>query len=129
MSMIYDELKNAEQLRHGGSHIRAGLKIKGEISGTEDLLADGIIEGPVTLTGAMLRVGETGSITGNVAANAVVVHGTVSGNVEARDMVKIAPSGSITGDIVTSRIGVDDGARCKGSIDVGRKQGSPPPIT
>lgn len=121
MSMIYDELKNAEQIKASGSHIRAGVQIRGEISGGEDLLVNGKIEGPVTLTGATLAVGENGNITGNISAKSIVILGGVSGNVDAQDMLKIASTGSISGDIVTPRISVEDGARCKGSIDVGRK--------
>ena len=121
MSMIYDELKKAEQLRHNGSHISAGVRIKGEISGSEDLVADGAIEGPVSLEGAMLSIGETGNVKGNIAAKTVVVHGAVNGNVSATDLINVAPTGSIAGDILTARIAIEDGARCKGTIDVGRK--------
>lgn len=121
MSMIYDELRNAEQGKTNGSHIRAGVHIKGEVSGSEDLLVDGTVEGPVTITGATLSVGESGNIAGNVTAKSIVVLGGVIGNVDAQDVLKIAPTGSIAGDIVTSRISVEDGARCKGAIDVGRK--------
>jgi cytoskeletal protein CcmA (bactofilin family) len=120
MSKIYDELKNAEQSRRG-SHIAVGLRIKGEISGNEDLLAEGTIEGPINLADGILIVGEKGGISGNIAAKEIVVHGTVTGNVEARNRVEIKPNGSITGDIVTSRIVIDDGAYCKGSIEIGRK--------
>jgi len=120
MSKIYDELKSAENGRRG-SYLRAGLAIKGDISGNEDLVADGAIEGPVRLTDAKLSVGETGSVKGDVAATEIVVYGSVTGKVEARDRVEIKPSGSILGDIVSARIVIEDGAKCKGSIDIGRK--------
>ena len=121
MSMIYDELRNAEQIKTNGSHIRAGVQIKGEISGNEDLLIDGRVDGPVTLAGATLAIGESGNVTGNIAAKSIIVLGGVTGNVDAQDVLKIAPTGSITGDMVTARISIEDGARCKGAIDVGRK--------
>lgn len=120
MSKIFDELKNAEQARRG-SYIRPGLSIKGEIAGNEDLITEGAIEGPVKLTDAALSIGENGSVNGNVAAKEVVVYGSVTGNVEARERVEIKSSGSILGDITSARIVIDDGARCKGSIDIGKK--------
>lgn len=120
MSKIYDELKNAENERRG-SYIGSDLVIKGEISGNEDLVADGAIEGPVRLTEAKLNIGETGSVKGDVAATEIVVFGSVTGKVEARNRVEIKPSGSILGDIVSARIVIEDGAKCKGSIDIGRK--------
>jgi cytoskeletal protein CcmA (bactofilin family) len=97
------------------------MTIKGEVSGGEDLLAEGTIEGPVNLTNAILTVGEKGGVIGNVSAKDVIVHGAVTGNVQARDRVEIKPKGSIIGDIITSRIVIDDGAHCKGSIEIGHK--------
>lgn len=120
MSKIFDELKDAEQSRRG-SYIRPGLTIKGEITGSEDLISEGTIEGPVKLMDAALSIGEAGSVNGNVAAKEVVVYGSVTGNVEARERVEIKSSGSILGDIASARIVIDDGARCKGSIDIGKK--------
>jgi cytoskeletal protein CcmA (bactofilin family) len=122
VSKIYDELKGAEQMRSNGqSHIHSGLTIKGEISGNEDLVADGNVEGPITLTDAILTIGESGSVKGNLAAKEIIVHGSVTGNVTARERVVISSKGSIVGDIVTSRIAIEDGARCKGSIEIGGK--------
>lgn len=120
MSKLLDELKDAEQTRRG-SYIRPGLTIKGEITGTEDLLNEGLIEGPVKLADAALSVGEEGSVKGDIAAKQVVVFGAVTGNVQAAERVEIKSSGSILGDIASARIVIDDGARCKGSIDIGRK--------
>ena len=119
MSKIYDELKDAEQARRS-SQIRPGLRVNGEISGNEDLLVEGSVNGPVNLGDGVLTVGDTGNVKGDVTAREVIVLGSVTGNIEARDRVEIRPSGSITGDIVTSRIVIDDGARCKGAIEVGR---------
>ncbi len=120
MSKIYDEVKSAEQFRHA-SNISAGLRIAGQISGNEDLVVDGIVEGPVQLAEGTLTVGEKGTVKGNVIARETVVHGTVTGNVQARDRVEIKPSGSVVGDLTTSRITIGDGAYYKGSIEIGQK--------
>jgi cytoskeletal protein CcmA (bactofilin family) len=122
MSKIYDELKNAEQTKRGpGSHILAGVTIKGEVSGNEDLIIEGTVDGPVKLTDGILTIGKSGGVKGNVAAKDVVIHGAVTGNIDAQGRVEIKPTGSIVGDIATSRIVIDDGARCKGSIEIGHK--------
>jgi cytoskeletal protein CcmA (bactofilin family) len=124
MSKIHDDLRRAEQFRHGNSVV-AGLRIKGQISGNEDLVVEGTVEGPIQLAGCTLTVGEKGKVTGNIAAREVVVQGSVTGNVQANDRVEIKSSGSITGDITTARIIIDDGAHFKGSIEIGTK----PPVT
>jgi cytoskeletal protein CcmA (bactofilin family) len=115
-----DELKRA----HGGS-IPAGLHVQGQISGTEDLVVDGIVNGPIQLPGCTLTVGEKGKVTGNIAAREVVVHGSVTGNVQATERVQIKASGSVVGDLGTARIIIDDGAHFKGSIEIAKE----PPVT
>ncbi len=120
-----DELKRAPQFPHGGS-IAAGLRIQGQISGNEDLVVEGIVDGPIQLAGCTLTVGEKGKVTGDIAAREVVVHGSVTGNVQASNRVEIRLSGSIVGDIVTARIIIDEGAHFKGSIEIGATE---PPVT
>ena len=120
MSKASDELKRAQ-----GGRIAAGLHVQGQISGNEDLVVDGIVDGPIQLAGCSLTVGEKGKVTGNIAAREVVVQGSVTGNVQASDRVEIKASGSIAGDIATARIIINDGAHFKGSIEIGTK----PPVT
>ncbi len=122
MSKIHDELRRAEQFRHGSSVV-AGLRIKGQISGNEDLIVDGTVEGPILLADGRLSVGQEGKIVGDVTAREVVVAGSLTGNLQASDRLEIKPSGSIVGDVVSTRFVINDGAHYKGSIEIGgRKQ-------
>ena len=118
MSKIYDEVKRAEQSRQEGNVVGAGLLIKGQISGNDDLLVDGHVEGSVQLGDRMLTVGSTGKITADVVAREVVVYGTVKGNVAAGDRIEIKKNGSVVGDLTTARIVIEDGANIKGSIEI-----------
>ena len=118
--------KASEELKPMSSgSIPAGLCIQGQISGTEDLVVDGIVNGPIRLAGCTLTVREKGKVTGNIAAREVVVYGSVSGNVQATERVQIKASGSVVGDIGTARIIIDDGAHFKGSIEIAKE----PPVT
>jgi cytoskeletal protein CcmA (bactofilin family) len=118
--------KASDELKHSDAgSIPAGLHIQGQISGNEDLVVDGIVEGPIQLTGCTLTVGEKGKVTGDIAAREVVVQGTVAGNVQASERVEIKASGSIVGDIATARIIINDGAHFKGSIEIAAKE---PPV-
>jgi cytoskeletal protein CcmA (bactofilin family) len=118
LSKIYDEVKRAEQSRHGGNVVGAGLLIKGQISGNEDLLVDGRVEGSVQLGDRMLTVGSTGKLAADVVAREVVVYGAVKGNVAAGDRIEIKKNGSVVGDLTTARIVIEDGANIKGSIEI-----------
>ena len=121
MSKTYDDLKIAEQLQRGSSVVSAGLRVKGEISGNEDLLVNGIIECPIQLEEKMLIVGPSGELTANVVAREVIVFGEVKGNLVARDRIQIKKEGSVVGDLTTGRIVIEDGANFKGSIEIVRQ--------
>ncbi len=94
------------------------LVIKGEISGAEALYIDGRIEGKVSLPDNRVTIGRNGSVQANITAREVVVMGKVSGNIECSDRVDIRSEGSVTGDVSTVRISVEDGAVLKGGIQV-----------
>jgi cytoskeletal protein CcmA (bactofilin family) len=70
-------------------------------------------------------VGRTGRVHADVEARAVVVEGEVVGNVSAADRVEIVAAGSLLGDIFAARVVLADGARFKGSIDMGPQAVSP----
>jgi cytoskeletal protein CcmA (bactofilin family) len=94
------------------------LVIKGEISGAEALYIDGRIEGKISLPDNRVTIGRNGSVQANITAREVVVMGKVSGNIDCSDRVDIRSEGSVTGDVSTVRISVEDGAVLKGGIQV-----------
>ena len=101
------------------------IEVKGKISGEEDLQVDGKVEGPVSLQGQRLTVGRTGHLNSEVIAREVVVYGKIHGNLRASDRVEIKKDGSVTGDVITARISIEDGAFFKGRIEIERgKQAS-----
>jgi cytoskeletal protein CcmA (bactofilin family) len=101
------------------------IEVKGKISGEEDLQVDGKVEGPIALQGQRLTVGRTGHLNSEVIAREVVVYGKVHGNLRASDRVEIKKDGSVTGDVITARISIEDGAFFKGRIEIERgKQAS-----
>ena len=104
----------------GLSTLGASIEIKGKVSGEEDLQIDGKVEGSVALNGQRLTVGRSGKLSSEVWARDVIVYGSLTGNVHASDRVEIKKDGSVTGDITTARISVEDGAYFKGRIEIER---------
>jgi len=94
------------------------LVIKGEISGSEALYIDGRIEGKITMPDSRVTIGRNGKVDASIQAREVVVMGKVTGNIECSDRVDIRAEGSVSGDISTVRISVEDGAALKGGIQV-----------
>ncbi|MBV9180830.1 MAG: polymer-forming cytoskeletal protein [Acidobacteria bacterium] len=92
--------------------------IKGEISGNESLYIDGRVEGTVIFKDHRVTVGRNGVVAANITAREVVIMGKVAGNVECSDRIDIRSEGSLTGDVISQRISVEDGAMLRGSVQL-----------
>jgi cytoskeletal protein CcmA (bactofilin family) len=110
--------KPAVEARADVGHIGKSVVIRGELSGSEDLYLDGEVEGDINLRDHKLVIGPNGKIKANITARDVVVHGRVTGNVAASERVELKRSCSLTGDVSTQRIVIEDGAFFKGAIDI-----------
>jgi cytoskeletal protein CcmA (bactofilin family) len=98
--------------------IGRSLVIKGELTGAESLYIDGRIEGSVNVSEHRVTVGRNGVVAANISAREVVIMGKVKGNIQCGDRLDIRGEGSLTGDVITQRISVEDGAILKGSVQV-----------
>jgi cytoskeletal protein CcmA (bactofilin family) len=104
----------------GLAQIGKSVVIKGELSGSEDLYLDGLVEGTIALKGNSLTVGPNGQVKASIDAKGVVVQGKLEGNIQASDRVELRKSASVTGDIATQRISIEEGAFLKGKVDIHR---------
>lgn len=100
------------------AHIGKSLNIKGELSGSEDLYVDGVVEGSIELTKNNLVIGRNGQVRANVHAKGVVIEGKVEGNIRATECTELRKTAVATADILTQRIVVEDGALLIGKVNV-----------
>jgi len=98
------------------------LRVKGDLTGTEDLLVDGAIEGMIQLNEHKLTVGMAGKLKADINAREVVVYGCVQGNVHGTGRIEIKKGGSVIGDLRTAQVLIDDGADFKGSIEIDKTE-------
>ncbi len=106
--------------------ISQGIKIKGEVTGTEDLFVDGLVEGKLNLTAnSCLTVGPNGNVKADLDAREIIVRGKVEGRVTARDKLQIWSTGQITGEVQTDRLAIEDGALLRGKVEAGRQVSKP----
>ena len=73
--------------------ISQGIKIKGEVTGSEDLFVDGVVDGKLSLTNGSLTIGPNGTVKADVTAREVIVRGKVEGKVTGRDKVQLWSTG------------------------------------
>lgn len=98
--------------------IGRSLVIKGEITGSEALFIDGRVEGSINFPDNRVTVGRNGFVGANINAKEVVIMGKVQGNVECADRLDIRSEGVLSGDVITHRISVEEGAMIKGGVEV-----------
>ena len=103
----------------GGSWLSPTMRVKGQISGNEDLLVDGKVEGPISVGEHKLTVGQNGQVTGGLAAREIIICGKVDGNqTVAGESIEIRKDASMIGNVTTRRIVIEDGGGFKGSIEI-----------
>ena len=92
--------------------------IKGELTGNEDLVVEGQVEGKIILKDHRVVIGNHGAIRGEIRARNITVSGKVVGNIFAEELMTITATGCVEGNIESSRISVVEGAYFKGSVDL-----------
>lgn len=107
-------------------NIGKSMRIKGKLTGNEDLMIDGRVDGKIFLNGHKLSIGTNGRVTAAIRdAKAVVVGGEMIGNISANDSVEVTSTGTMRGDIKAPRVILADGAQYKGTIDMDPKSTGP----
>jgi cytoskeletal protein CcmA (bactofilin family) len=102
----------------GGTFFGANLTIEGTITGSEPVIIEAMVRGNINIT-ADLRVGTKARIEATVHARNVIVEGKVTGDISADDRVELVAGSMVDGNIKAPKIVVAEGARFRGSVDMG----------
>ncbi len=100
----------------GDAVIGTTARVRGRVSGDGNLTIEGKLEGDVTIRGD-LTLGEHGTATSNVDADAVTISGTLEGDVNARGVVKILSGAKVRGDMRGESVAIEEGAEFAGRLD------------
>jgi cytoskeletal protein CcmA (bactofilin family) len=95
--------------------ISEGCKVAGVISGDGDFLINGEVDGECDLSGS-LTIATNGFWKGSISASAVIVAGTVEGDIVAKGRVEISDTARITGTVTGEAIAVAEGAIVQGKM-------------
>jgi len=98
--------------------IGPSISVRGDVSGQEDLIVQGQVEGTIMLKENNVIVGKDGRVKANVHARTIEVEGQVEGDLHGEEQVVVRRSGNIRGNVVAPRVTLEDGCRFKGSIDM-----------
>ena len=94
------------------------IRIKGEVTGNEDLLIEGRVEGSVDLRAHSVTVGRRGGQGQHRGANRDD-RGRVQGDLTAEEQIVLRRSADAEGDLAAPRVVLEDGAGFRGGVDMG----------
>ena len=98
------------------------LVLRGELTGSEDLVLEGRVEGRISLPEHVLTIGLGAEVSAEVSARIVILHGRIEGNVTASERVEVWSTGRMHGDLVSPKVQLADGATFTGRLET-RKPG------
>ncbi|MBT8487878.1 MAG: polymer-forming cytoskeletal protein [Gemmatimonadetes bacterium] len=102
-----------------GAVIGPSISIKGDVTGSEDLLIRGEVDGSVSLGDHAVGVGAEGRVIADIVGRVITVEGQVEGNLEAREQIVLRGTAKVRGDIKAPRVVLEDGATFRGLVDMG----------
>lgn len=94
------------------------ISIKGNVSGEEDVLIEGQIDGEISFRQSAVTVGPKGRVKADIHCKTVFVEGNVNGNLYGADKVVVRQSGRVEGNVVAPRVVLEEGANFRGNIDM-----------
>ncbi|MFN3604180.1 MAG: polymer-forming cytoskeletal protein [Leptonema sp. (in: bacteria)] len=99
------------------SVIGPGSIFEGKFYISGSLKIDGKFQGEIR-TEDELIIGETGKVKTNIKAKNVVIAGTMIGNIQAREEIRIEKNGKLLGDLETPVLHLTPGVIVKGQMTI-----------
>ena len=94
--------------------ISNGTDITGDIKSNGDIRIDGTLTGNLNTKGKVV-IGPTGKVAGEVICKNSEVSGIVEGKITVGQLLNLKASSKILGDIVTSKLSIEPGAKFSGT--------------
>lgn len=95
--------------------VSPGILITGTVTGTGPIAVGGRVDGRIAVAGEV-QVTQKGRLVADVAADTVVVAGSIKGNIKAVSAVALGPGAQVEGAIESKHVDVDPQARLKGRL-------------
>jgi cytoskeletal protein CcmA (bactofilin family) len=96
--------------------------IKGNLTGEEDILIEGQVDGKIELRHHSVTIGKNGRIKADIYGKVITIEGTVEGNLFGEEQLTVRQTGNVQGNIVAPRVALEDGSNFRGSIDMSPKE-------
>ena len=110
-------MNKTENIGKVNGFIDRDTEISGDIKFNDSFRIDGVFKGKI-VSGNTLIIGEGGNVEADVDVANISINGVVKGTLKASESIQIYPLGRVTGEIVTPKLIVEDGAFFQGSCQM-----------
>jgi cytoskeletal protein CcmA (bactofilin family) len=94
-----------------------GVEFKGTISYSGTVRIDGLLEGEIRTDGTLL-IGEDAVIQAKISAGKIVCKGKITGDVVAKESMKLRVPAVVTGSVKTPMLSMEDGVLFNGGLEM-----------
>ena len=119
VSVPRPEAPRATPTRSGHATIGPSIVIRGEVTGDEDLIIQGQVDGSVTLDAHAVTIGDGGRVKAGIRGRVITVEGDVEGDLTAQEQIVLRGTARVQGDLKAPRVVLEDGATFRGLVDMG----------
>src|SRR5512137_3085444 len=98
------------------TRLGATAVLTGDIEAHEDMLVEGRVQGKITVPSGTLTIAKGAKVEAEIRVRALVLHGELKGTARAGERVLISETAEMTGDVITPKITIANGARFSGGI-------------
>lgn len=102
----------------GSTVLGKSIQVRGEVSGSEDVIVHGVLEGSIALKESRLTVGSDAAVAAELHVHDAILLGTVKGNVIATGRVELRKGASLVGDVTAARLSIEEGSGIQGQVSL-----------
>ena len=95
--------------------IGEGATIKGEIIEENEITVNGSVDGDIQCKN--LIVGKTGSIKGKIKADTLYVEGSIEGEINVKELLKLMSSSYVSGKMSYGSLQINEGGKLLGELE------------
>ncbi|BDU62789.1 hypothetical protein BOFE_03290 [Candidatus Borrelia fainii] len=100
--------------------IKGNFEFEGYIESNKPIIIEGVLKGIINSTSS-IYLREKANVEAKIKCNNFLNHGTMKGNVEALETIKIYKTGNLIGNIKTKELFIDSGALFNGNCEMEEK--------
>ena len=100
----------------GVTRLGSTVVLTGDIEAHEDMLIEGRVHGKITVPSGTLTIAKGAKVEAEIRVRALVLHGELKGTARAGERALISETAEMTGDVITPKITIANGARFSGGI-------------